>query len=75
MIKENCVENFTSTPDTRMARVSRVSLKDYYTGHGTTGKRRHYEKYVHKHSVTCIRTCVCNFVSMTMKMKFVTRNR
>lgn len=68
MIKEICVENFTSIPDAIAAGANRISLKDNYVGQGTTvskGVMKKAIEYAHKYNVTvccCIRPRVGNFV-------------
>ncbi|OEF93486.1 copper homeostasis protein CutC [Vibrio splendidus] len=68
MIKEICVENFTSIPDAIRNGANRISLKDNYRGQGTTvskGVMKQAIAYAHFHNVTvccCIRPRVGNFV-------------
>lgn len=68
MIKEICVENFTSIPDAIKNGANRISLKDNYLEQGTTvsnGVMKASIEYAHKNNipvVVCIRPRKGNFI-------------
>lgn len=77
MIKEICVENFTSIPEAIRNGANRISLKDNYLEQGTTvskGVMKQSIQYAHKHGVpivVCIRPRKGNFIYTPEEMEIM----